>query len=196
MFSSSIFYLILKYRYLILFPILVIEGPIATLISGFLSTPDLHIFNIFFLYFFVIFADICGDNMYYWIGRLTGKKVLEKFKIWRKKEIDYELALKDYFDKKGGVTIVLGKISHGLGWPSMVAAGGAKMSYPRFNLYCTLTSIFKSAVLLLIGYYYGKAYMSMVEYIGGLGALISTFLIFIIILFFFKKYSFLKKINL
>ena len=191
--TSPIFYLILKYKYFVLFPILVVEGPIATLVSGFLASPNMHVFNIFFLYFFVFFADICGDNMYYWIGRLTGKKILERFKIWKKKETDYELALKEYFSKKGGVTIMFAKISHGFGWPSMVAAGGAKMSYLRFNFYCTITSIFKSAILLFIGYYYGKAYIQMVSYIGDLGALISTIFIIFIIIFLLRRYKFLKK---
>ena len=191
--ASLILYLILKYKYFILFPILVVEGPIATLLAGFLASPSIHVFNIFFLYFFVIVADVCGDNMYYWIGRLTGNKIIEKFKIWRKKETDYESALKEFFSKNGHITIVLAKISHGFGWPSMVAAGGAKMPYLKFNFYCLITSIFKSAILLFIGYYYGKAYISMISYLGELGAIVSTVLIILVIFFIFRKYGFLKK---
>ena len=127
MFSSSIFYLIIKYKYFILFPILVIEGPIATLIAGFLASPNAHIFNIVFLYFFVLVADIFGDSLYYWIGRLTGKKILTRFKLWKNKDYDYEKAMKEYFNKRGPITIMLGKISHGFGWPSMLAAGAIKM---------------------------------------------------------------------
>ncbi len=191
--TSAILFSIIKYKYLVLFPILVVEGPIATLISGFLASPNIHIFNIYFLYFFVIFSDICGDNMYYWIGRLTGNKIIEKFKIWRKKETDYEYALKEYFNNNGRLTIILGKISHGFGWPSMVAAGAARMSYYKFNFYCFITSIFKSAVLLFIGYYYGKAYISMTKYLGEFGALTSTILIIGIVVFIFRKYAFFKK---
>ena len=133
--------IILKYKYTILFPILVLEGPIATIISGMLSSPQFHEFNIIFLFFFVVFADIFGDTMYYSIGRFTGPKLISKFKQWREVDADYETRVKNFFRKYGNLAIILGKITHGIGWPIMLAAGSARMKYFRFISYLSLIHI-------------------------------------------------------
>ncbi len=182
--------LILKYKYLVLFPILVLEGPITTIVCGALASSPSHPFNIPFLFIFIIFCDIAGDSIYYVIGRFAGKKLIKKFTEWRGKEKQYDEVLKDYFKKHGGKTVSIGKISHGLGWPVMVAAGSAHMDYFLFCLYGLLISIPKSALLLAIGYYYGKDYTYIVDYLGGVTNFVSiTVAIVIIVLIARKKLS-------
>ncbi|MEI6480531.1 MAG: VTT domain-containing protein [bacterium] len=180
---------IIHYKYLILFPILVIEGPIATIVSGALASPSFHEFNILFLYFFVLFADIFGDTMYYSIGRFAGPKIILKFKKWRGVTENYEERVKSFFEKYGNVAIFLGKITHGIGWPIMLAAGSVRMPYFRFISYCTAVSIFKTALLLAIGYYYEKDYSIIAYYIGSAGTEFLTLVVVAIVL----ARTFLKK---
>lgn len=175
--SPYILSLILKYKYTILFPVLVIEGPVTTVVLGILASPQFNEFNIIFLYFFVIFSDICGDTMYYSIGRYAGKSAISKFKQWRGVDEDYELRLQKFFERYGNIAIVLGKITHGIGWPIMLAAGSIRMPYHRFITYCTAISIVKTAILLAIGYYYAKDYSVIAYYIGSTGTSILTFII-------------------
>ena len=174
--------LILKYKYTILFPILVLEGPIATIISGMLSSPQFHEFNIIFLFFFVVFADIFGDTMYYSIGRFSGPKLISKFKQWREVDGDYETRVKNFFQKYGNIAIILGKITHGIGWPIMLAAGSAHMRYPRFISYCIAVSILKTAFLLAIGYYYAKDYSMIAYYIGSSATSLLTLVVVAVVL--------------
>ena len=132
---------IMHYKYFILFPILVIEGPIATIVSGALASPIFNEFNIISLYFFVVFSDIFGDTLYYSIGRYAGDRIIEKFKKWRGIKGNQEMRIKDFFKQYGGISIALGKITHGIGWPIMMAAGNARIPYRKFITYCSLVSI-------------------------------------------------------
>ena len=66
MFLEQIILLLTTYKYLLLFPIVVFEGPIITVIAGFLSS--LGYLNIFIAYGVVVVGDIAGDIMYYALG--------------------------------------------------------------------------------------------------------------------------------
>ena len=61
--------LLLTYKYLILFPIAVFEGPFAAIIVGFLSSS--HIFNIFIVYLVVVLGDMVGMCDILEVERLT-----------------------------------------------------------------------------------------------------------------------------
>lgn len=169
--SPWIFALLIKYKYLVLFPVLVVEGPIATILVGALATPEVNLFSIVPLFFFVIFADVAGDTFYYLIGKFAGTRVLDW--IGKKKNINYHKKFTNYFEKYGGRTLMIGKVSHGLGWPVMVFAGSAEMSYLRFITFCLATSIIKSFILLGIGYLYSDNYQEMISFFGSASVLIS-----------------------
>lgn len=191
MLSSEIIYLITTYKYYILFPILVFEGPVTTMILGFWASQSGTAFHIIPLFFFVFFADICGDTMYYLIGRFGGRKIilwledrLSKKGIVKMGKEDYLTRLERYFKNHGGVTIILSKISHGLGWPVMVAAGSVKLNYKRFISFCTITSLFKTASLLAIGYFFGEDYSYVAFYLGSVTSAITIALVLGAILYF------------
>ncbi|MDD5318739.1 MAG: VTT domain-containing protein [Candidatus Pacebacteria bacterium] len=180
--------LLLEYKYFILFPILVIEGPIATVLSGILASPDFGVFNLYFLYPFVIFSDLVGDTLYYCIGRYAGERAIKKFTAWRGVKTDYEQNLKNYFKKYGGVSLIISKVSHGLGWPMMVAAGSAEYSYRKFLGYIIPTSILKSAVLIGIGYFYEEDASRIVAYVGTTATVITAVVIVLaVIIYFIQK---------
>ncbi|MES3005910.1 MAG: DedA family protein [Patescibacteria group bacterium] len=181
--SPFILTLLLKYKYLVLFPILVVEGPIVTILSGALATPEAHVFSIVPLFFFVVFADLFGDTFYYLIGRYAGEKVLNR--ISEKKHVDYHQKITDYFEKYGGRTLIIGKISHGLGWPVMVFAGSVHMNYARFMTFNLFTSLIKSIVLILIGYLYSENYRQIVSYFGSVSATITITALVVLLIYLF-----------
>ena len=81
---------ILAYKYLILLPFSIIEGPFLAVICGFLVTTK--ILNPWIVLPIVIVGDIIGDSILYFVGR-TGKKALRFFRV---KEESLEEA-KKYF---------------------------------------------------------------------------------------------------
>jgi membrane protein DedA with SNARE-associated domain len=184
--SPLILALLLKYKYAVLFPILVIEGPIITILAGALAAPERNVFAIVPLFFFVIFADLCGDTFYYLIGRFAGEKIVSK--ISKQKHVDYHAKIKRYFDKYGGRTLMIAKISHGLGWPVMAFAGSVPMPYGRFFSFCFITSVIKTAVLLGAGYYYSDNYKELVSYFGSFGTLVTTTVVVIAAIYLLKQF--------
>ena len=72
---EHILLLLTQYKYLLLFPIVVIEGPFITMISGFLMSTG--VFNFFIAYPLIVLADLTGDAIFYCLGRWSGKSLLK-----------------------------------------------------------------------------------------------------------------------
>lgn len=183
---ASLIPLLVEYKYFILFPLLIAEGPIVTLMAAFLSSPGGgEVMSVSAVFLIVVIADITGDTIYYLIGRL-GKNPIK----WIGKKLGLTdeklISLDDFFKKHGTKAIVLGKISHGLGWPAMVGAGNSKMPYPYFLGINTIVSIGKSIVLVVLGYYYGESYIELSHYISRTGFIITTLILILLLFYFFK----------
>jgi membrane protein DedA with SNARE-associated domain len=146
---------LLLYRYLILFPLVALEGPIITVIAGSLVATSFMSAPVAFLV--IVAGDLFGDSFYYFLGKWGGTKFVERW--GRFFGINPKLAedLKNHFDSHAGKTLFLGKISHGIGGIFLAAAGMADMPYSRFIWFNFLATLIKSATLLLIGYYFGQA---------------------------------------
>jgi len=160
---AQIIALFIHYKYLILFPVVVVEGPIATIIAGFLTS--MGYFNFLLAYVLVVIADIIGDVLYYFIGRYGREKFIKRWGHllglgWERVE-----KLEKHFKEHAGKTLVLGKLSHGVGGYVLVAAGIAKYplkDFVKFNLIATWP---KSLFLFLIGFYFGESYTKIAKYL-------------------------------
>jgi membrane protein DedA with SNARE-associated domain len=167
--------LLMLHKYSILFPVLVIEGPVATILASFLASPaGGNILNIVAVFFIVLFADIFGDTMYYVIGRYGAGFFTDRYPRQFSFSPERLARIEKYYRIYGAKTIAIGKVSHGLGWPIMVGAGSAKMNYQKFVTINAIVSIVKSFVLVAAGYYYGDQYESLVAYFGRGTVLVTT----------------------
>jgi membrane protein DedA with SNARE-associated domain len=147
---------LLAYRYAILFPLVVIEGPIVTILAGFLAS--LGQFNLLICYPLIVVADVLGDLFMYAQGRWGGKPAVLRWGHHFGIKPAIIGRLEEHFKKHPGKTLVFGKISHFLGGPVLVAAGMARMPLPEFLWFNFLGTLPKSLVLLLLGFYFGEAY--------------------------------------
>ena len=174
--------LLLTYKYIILIPLAIIEGPIVTVICGFLVT--LKVFNPFAVYGVMVLGDIVGDGIIYYLG-YSGKRFLKYFKITEEK---LEKA-KTYFHENHKKAILMSKLVHGIGFTGLIAAGASHVPYKRYFKTCTLISIIQSAIMLLIGILFGHAYVQIGKYLNYYAALASV-VVFVILLFvFIRKYK-------
>ena len=152
---SQIIFGLIKYKYLILFPIVVLEGPIITVIAGFLSS--LNYLNLFIAYAVVVCADIAGDCIYYALGYWGREKFIKKCGHYIGISNARVIRLENHFDNHSGKTLFLGKISHGIGGVFLFAAGLAKMPFSKFIWFNFIATVIKSMALILIGFYFGEA---------------------------------------
>jgi len=177
-FVGFVFSLLFQYKYLILFPGILFEGPILTMLGGFLASPSGgSVMNIEAVFIVAVLADLTGDVLYYSIGRFSGSDFIEKYRKFLGLTQERLSKLKHYFERHGSKTIILGKISHGLGWPAMVAAGAAHMRFGKFMTINTIVSLGKTIILVALGYYYGKSSETLFKYVGWAGTAL-TILVF------------------
>lgn len=153
--QSDIFSLLLQYKYLILFPIIAIEGPIATVLAGFMAS--MGIMNFFVAYVVILAGDMAGDSLYFALGYWGREKLIRRWGKFLGITVEKTERLEKHFGKHIGKTIIIGKISHVFGVVILLAAGLAKIKFRDFFKFDFIATIPKSLILILTGYYFGKA---------------------------------------
>jgi membrane-associated protein len=154
---------LLHYKYFILFPIMVAEGPIITIIAGFLvSLGDLEGLA---TYAVLVAGDVTGDSIYYAIGRWSKGTVFGRWGRFLGLTESRMKGLETYFYQHNAKTLIIGKWSHAVGALVLAAAGLARVRYAQFlaiNFFATLP---KTLLLLLIGFYFGRSYKRIATYL-------------------------------
>jgi membrane-associated protein len=161
---DHIVYLITQYKYLLLFPLAIVEGPIVAVIAGFLCT---HGFlNPLLAYPVIVLGDIIGDTICYSMGRWGVPKFLKKigFRFGSNpKSID---RARIYFDSNPARTVALSKITLGIGVAGIYIAGNARIPYGKFIRICLITSLVQYLFYLGIGLLFGEAYIQINHYLN------------------------------
>jgi len=173
---------LLAYRYVILFPLVVIEGPIVTILAGFLAS--LGQFNLIICYPLIVVADVLGDLFMYAQGRWGGKPAVERWGHHFGIKPEIIGRLEEHFKKHPGKTLVIGKISHFFGGPVLIAAGMARMPLCEFLWFNFLGTLPKSLVLLLLGFYFGEAYMKFDKFFTFVGWAAGALIVISVIVYF------------
>lgn len=176
---STLLALLIKFKYLILFPAIVVEGPFATIVAGFLVS--LGIFNIFITYPIIILGDLVSDTIFYLIGRFSSNTVHKSIKYLGVTEEKLENA-KTYFIKNSNKAIIASKFIHGVGVSGLLAAGILKIKYWKYTKICLLTDMLQFGALLAIGYFFGHAYTRVAVYLNEYAKITSIIAIAIILL--------------
>ena len=179
---SQIILLLIKYRYFILFPLSIIEGPILTVIAGFLVT--MGYFNPFVVYPIVVIGDMLGDSLFYVIGRWSSGPFMRRFGPKIKMTPKRTEQVRNYFHKNHKKALIFSKLVHGVGSAGLLIAGGLKVPWRRFVITCGIVTIIQSVILLFLGILFGHAYDQIAAYLnyyaaGGtlLALIVATYII-------------------
>lgn len=160
---NQIFGLLYTYSYLVLFPLVVIEGPVVTIIAGFLVS--LGFMDFIPTYLTIVSGDLAGDFLYYSAGRWwlnkAYKGVLKFFNINLKVVGKLEKAVK----KNKGPFLFFGKLSHAISGVILFAAGSAEIPIKEFMWFNFLATLPKSLILLAVGYYFGSTVSNFKKYV-------------------------------
>jgi membrane protein DedA with SNARE-associated domain len=182
--------LLYRYKYILLFPLAIVEGPVLAVIAGFLCVNKF--LNPFIVYPIIVLGDLVGDSLCYMLGRFGVpqflKGILKKLGF---KPIKLDAA-RSYFNANHIKAISLSKITLGIGFAGIYFAGNSKIPYRKFILVCLFTSALQYVVYLSIGMLFGSAYEKISHYIDLLTALIIVTVLSILLFIFLKSY--LKKI--
>lgn len=170
------------YRYFVIFPLAVVEGPIIMILSGFLVS--LGTLGFFTTYIILVIGDLTGDSLYYALGRFPGLKLAPAV-IAKLGLTHHHIARLDYHFKNHPKKIFsFGKISQGFGAAPLFVAGLVKFPFTKFMMYNSVITLVKSFLLLLVGYYFGRAYHSLGRYLDywALASAVAFIVLYILIL--------------
>jgi len=182
---DQILALLLTYKYWVLFPLSVIEGPIMTIIAGFLVSTN--VFNPVWAYIIVFFGDFFGDIFFYVIGRWGNKLFSSKIGLKLGATPEKIALAKERFIKHRIKTIVLSKTLNGIGVAGLIAAGTLKIPFGKYLQICIITTLVKSGILLIVGIFFGHAYLQLNKYLDYFAAITIILAILIGLFFFIKK---------
>jgi membrane-associated protein len=154
---------IFSYKYMVLFPVMVAEGPIITIIAGFLVS--LGHLNGLATYLVLVVGDVTGDSIYYAIGRWSKGSLFGRWGRFLGITEKRLRQLEKYFYRHKTKTLLIGKWSHAIGAPILAAAGLARLPYEQFLAINFLATLPKTLLLLLIGFYFGRSYKRIATYL-------------------------------
>jgi membrane protein DedA with SNARE-associated domain len=196
---SIIVHFLLKFGYPIVFLLVVYEGPFATIISAFLAASGF--FNVFILYPVVVFADLTGDIIWYYVGYFGREKIINR---WGRflglpyNRLDKLEKINERFKNHQAKVMFVAKVTHVIGFPFLIAAGIFKWDIKKYIWFNFLATLPKSLLWIIIGYFFGQASVLVNEYLKyGTYISIGIFILAIAVYFvivkisrkYFKKYD-------
>ena len=135
---------------LVIFPIL----PGDSLIFAIGAVAKTATLNLWFVYALLLVAAIGGNLVNYAIGRTIGQKLLDKSNNkFIKKE--YLIKTQGFYEKHGGVAIILSRFMPIIRTFAPFVAGIGKMNFINFFVYNLVGGFLWVSLLLFSGYFFG-----------------------------------------
>lgn len=175
------------YRYLLLVPFAIVEGPILSIYCGFL----LHEGTLTLLptYIALMAGDLIGDAGWYGVGHYFGHRFIRRFgDFFNVHEGDVK-KVTDIFHRHKDTILLASKLTTGFGFAlaTLITAGMVKIPFRRFLMLNFIGQFIWTAVLLAAGYFFGNLY-SQIQGVFGKMSLVAGFIAIIFALFGFGKY--------
>jgi len=184
--DPQVLYYIKTFGYPSLFLIMIIEGPIITIIGAFLAS--LGFFNIWIIFSLSLLGDIVGDAILYALGYFGGSKILSRAEKLLKINFTTMDKLRRLFTLHGKKTIFYVKSTTGLCWITFILAGTLKMDFKTFLRASFLGGIIWSGFLVVSGFFFGYAFEKINTYLKYAGIIIPILaIVFIFSITLYKK---------
>lgn len=155
--------LIQTYRYAIIFPLAIVEGPFIMTVCGFLLR--LGFFDFWPLYLALMAGDLTADILWYAVGYYGGRPFAHKY--GRYLSITDELLDKTElaFHKHQNKILVLSKLTMGFGFALVVlmTAGLTRVPFRKYVAFNAIGQLVWTALLMGIGYFFGNLYIMVNE---------------------------------
>lgn len=187
---------ILAYKYFILFPFAVVEGPFTMMISGLFV--KLGYLNFFYAFILLMTGDLLGDMLWYGLGFKFGMPFVKKFGKFFNITEEKISKVEHIFHKFQSAILFVSKITMGFGFAlaTLVTAGLVKLSFKKFVFWNSLGGIVWTATLMSVGFYFGNFYLklnSVLSKIGFFGLFVMIFILLINVAHYVRKELLAKK---
>lgn len=148
--------LLLQYKYLLIIPLAIIEGPILAMVCGFFIQTDF--FSFWPIFVILMLGDLISDIYWYAIGYYGGRRLILKYgRFFSVNEKTLEVTERIYHRHYHWI-LLLSKVTMGFGFAVAIVATAGIVRVP-FRKYMILNIIGQpiwTGMLLGIGYFLGN----------------------------------------
>jgi len=171
--------------YLLLFLLMVIEGPVVTSVAGFAAS--LGYIDLFLVIVLAFFGNLIPDTLLFLIGKIGRKKIILKLVYKLGLNTSRIKRIENILMKHSIKALIFIKISPLLPLPGLILAGFVKMPLRKFILIDAIYNILAAIIFTLIGFYFGLTIGTILKYfrIGQYALLVLIPLVF----FFYFMYK-------
>jgi len=185
---STILPWVLSSGYLMIFVAIIVGGPIFISAAAFAAA--LGYFNIYIIFSLAFFGEMAIDIAFYLIGRVGREQVVERFGHYFGLTHERILKLENMLHGHSWKTMMIIKYSPIIPVPGFVITGAIKMHFKKFLYILLVLSLPKAIFFSVIGYFFGRAYDSLVKYFYYGQYLIVAFIaLFVLINYLFVRIS-------
>lgn len=159
----DVFNLVEEYKYLILLPATIINGPVVMVIGGFLY----RLGTLAFLptYGVLMAGDLVGDMLWYGVGHYGARPLVLRFgKFLGITERVFE-KLSHGFRKHQNLILLVSKMTMGFGFAlaTLTVAGAARVPFRRYMTLNFLGGFVWTGFLMALGFIFGHLYTAIDE---------------------------------
>ncbi len=177
-------HILLIYKYWVLVPLGIIEGPIVAFACG--AAASLGYIQPFIAYGILLACGVFPDMMWYTIGKygsgLTfSKNPSSQFGVIR----DNLSSLHPLWDEHPFLAMLSSKLAYGISAPFLVSAGLAKMPFGKFMRYSVSITAMYLGFLLATGYFFAAYYLALKDILKNAEIFIGVVAALFLIAFFF-----------
>lgn len=154
---------LIEHRYVFIYLGTSIEGLNSTILAGFLaSVGAVSLWKVMLL---CLVGAMTNGFMWYTVGYFAGSKPIDRW--GRKDEKGRKIIEKveEYFHRYSGRAIIITKLTWSLTIATMITAGSLKYDLKKFTLYNFLGSTGWALIVVSFGYFFGRSYSLLVEYV-------------------------------
>ncbi len=178
--------------YLIIFVIMFFEGPIVTYAAAFASS--LGYLNPWIIIILSVLGNVTPDLIYYTIGKYAKKerlyKILKRLGVKRNK---VHKLVRTIHNHAGKMMLTI-KVVPTLPPPGLIMAGMI-MKFKKFITLSIIISAAYSLVFFVLGYYSGKAYLTILPLVKWGGLIIAILVVIFLTIWLLGKYLLRKKLE-
>jgi membrane protein DedA with SNARE-associated domain len=115
--------------------------------------------------FYAGLGSAIGASITYWVARIGGRPMIDKFTHWFRIDIRYIDKIEDQCRKRGAGIVMVGRVIPGVRTLVSIPAGLVKIPFPKFFLATFIGAYFWCTLLISAGYVLGHEWRLISEYI-------------------------------
>ncbi len=134
---------------------LIMPGETLVALAGFYCVTGVGNLNIWLVLLLATLGAIAGDNAGYWLGRKSGRPLLDRYGKRIKLTEERVAGVERYFRDHGGTTVIIARFTMFLRAFAAFTAGMHRMPYRRFFLADAVGAALWATAYTLLGYFLG-----------------------------------------